>query len=252
MKRLFQFFAVLLIATPALATSALAGHGAHVSPKIEELQLGDGAVAVPYSKVKVHYSGWLMDGKMFDSSLGRGEPFEFTLAAGQVIPGWDMGVEGMRVGGKRALIIPPELAYGKRGAGGAIPPDATLKFEVELVGVTPPSFTNIDNTELKALLVRGVPIVDLRRVEEWKQTGIVEGSNMITAINATGQFLRPFTDGLNAIAGPNDEVILICRTGNRTGAVSNFLAERFDYKNIYNVQDGIVKWIADGNPVVKP
>lgn len=247
MKRLFQFLAVLLIATP---TFAVAGPG--VSPKIEELKLGDGVIATPYSKVKVHYTGWLMNGKKFDSSIGRGKPFEFTLAARQVIPGWDMGVEGMRVGGKRMLIIPPELGYGKAGAGDVIPPDATLKFEVELVGVTPPTFSSVGNTALKALLKRGVPIVDLRRAEEWKQTGIVKGSHMITAINGSGQFLRSFMDELKTVAGPDDEVILICRTGNRTSAVSNFLAGRMGYKKIYNVQNGIVKWIADDNPVVKP
>lgn len=245
MKRLFQFLAVLLIATPALA-------GPGISPKIEELKLGDGVIATPYSKVQVHYTGWLMDGKKFDSSIGRDEPFEFTLAARQVIAGWDMGVEGMRVGGKRMLIIPPELAYGKAGAGGVIPPDATLKFEVELVGVTPPGFSSVGNTALKALLKRGVPIVDLRRAEEWKQTGIIEGSTMITAINGSGQFLPNFMDELKKVAGPNDEVILICRTGNRTSAVSNFLAGRMGYKKIYNVQNGIVKWIDDENRVVKP
>ena len=250
MKRLFQFFAVLLVATPMLAGAALAGPG--VLPKIEELKIGDGVIATAYSKVKVHYTGWLMDGKKFDSSVGRGEPFEFTLATRQVIAGWDMGVEGMRVGGKRMLIIPPELAYGKAGAGGVIPPDATLKFEVELVGVTQPGFSSVGNTALKALLKRGVPIVDLRRAEEWKQTGIIEGSTMITAIDGKGQFLRSFVDDLKNVAGPDDEVILICRTGNRTGAVSNFLAGRMGYKKIYNVQNGIVKWIADENPVVKP
>lgn len=247
MKRLFQFLAVLLIATPMLAAA-----GPGVSPKIEELKLGDGVIATPYSKVKVHYTGWLMNGKKFDSSIGRGEPLEFTLATRQVIAGWDMGVEGMRVGGKRMLIIPPELAYGKAGAGADIPPDSTLKFEVELVGVTPPGFSSVKNTALKALLKRGVPIVDLRRAEEWKQTGVIEGSHMITAINGNGQFLRSFVDDLKNVAGPNDEVILICRTGNRTGAVSNFLASRMGYKKIYNVQNGIVKWIADENPVVKP
>jgi FKBP-type peptidyl-prolyl cis-trans isomerase len=83
----------------------------------------------------VHYSGWLTDGTRFDSSLDRGQPFEFRLGAGQVIPGWDEGVAGMKVGGKRKLTVPPQLGYGSHGAGGVIPPDAVLVFEVELLAV---------------------------------------------------------------------------------------------------------------------
>jgi FKBP-type peptidyl-prolyl cis-trans isomerase FkpA len=83
----------------------------------------------------VHYTGWLTNGRKFDSSLDRGDPFSFHLGQGQVIAGWDEGVQGMQIGGKRKLTIPPDLGYGRYGAGGVIPPDATLVFEVELLGV---------------------------------------------------------------------------------------------------------------------
>jgi FKBP-type peptidyl-prolyl cis-trans isomerase len=96
----------------------------------EDLQIGDGAEATPGQKVSVHYTGWLTNGTKFDSSLDRGKPFQFVLGGGQVIQGWDQGVAGMRVGGKRKLTIPPELGYGQRGAGRVIPPGATLIFEV--------------------------------------------------------------------------------------------------------------------------
>ena len=108
----------------------------------EDTVAGDGAEAAAGQKVKVHYTGWLYDpmasnsrGKKFDSSKDRGQPFSFGLGQGQVIGGWDEGVQGMKVGGTRVLTIPPEMGYGARGAGGAIPPNATLVFEVELLGV---------------------------------------------------------------------------------------------------------------------
>lgn len=102
---------------------------------VEDLQEGDGAEATAGTRVRVHYTGWLPDGTQFDTSREGPEPFAFTVGAGQVIPGWDEGVEGMREGGRRRLVIPPELAYGSQGAGGVIPPDTPLVFEVELVEV---------------------------------------------------------------------------------------------------------------------
>jgi FKBP-type peptidyl-prolyl cis-trans isomerase len=100
-----------------------------------DIMVGTGDTAVAGKPVKVHYTGWLIDGKKFDSSLDRGQPFSFPLGGGKVIKGWDEGVGGMKVGGKRQLRIPPELGYGARGAGGVIPPNATLIFDVELLDV---------------------------------------------------------------------------------------------------------------------
>ena len=104
-----------------------------------DTRTGNGDTATAGQYVTVHYTGWLWEngekGEKFDSSLDRNDPFEFGLGQGMVIQGWDEGVQGMKIGGKRSLIIPPELGYGARGAGGVIPPHATLLFEVELLGV---------------------------------------------------------------------------------------------------------------------
>ncbi|MFD0668371.1 FKBP-type peptidyl-prolyl cis-trans isomerase [Ramlibacter sp. MAHUQ-53] len=105
----------------------------------EDTNVGEGAEAKPGQDVQVHYTGWLwkdgQQGAKFDSSRDRNDPFEFSLGAGMVIRGWDEGVAGMKVGGRRTLIIPAQLGYGARGAGGVIPPNATLKFDVELLAV---------------------------------------------------------------------------------------------------------------------
>ena len=129
--------------TPTTTTGTTGGTDATAGKEITmpsglkyvDMKVGDGTLAEPGMTAQVHYTGWLTDGTKFDSSVDRGQPFSFKLGAGQVIRGWDEGVKGMRVGGKRKLTIPPDLGYGAAGAGGVIPPNATLVFDVELLGV---------------------------------------------------------------------------------------------------------------------
>ena len=140
-------FALLLSATFVTTACSQQSQPPSAISNITELaktdtKIGTGAEAIAGRQVSVHYTGWLYDekapghkGAKFDSSLDRDKPFEFLLGAGQVIRGWDEGVLGMKIGGQRTLLIPPQLGYGTRGAGGVIPPNATLVFEVELLGV---------------------------------------------------------------------------------------------------------------------
>jgi len=129
-----------LIAAVVILTVPLLAQGATKMTKpdglvIEDIKVGTGAMATPGHVVSVHYTGWLTNGTKFDSSVDRKQAFEFPLGEGRVIKGWDEGVAGMKVGGKRKLTIPPQLGYGARGAGAVIPPNATLVFDVELLGV---------------------------------------------------------------------------------------------------------------------
>lgn len=139
LRRLFLAVTAGATATGALSSFAIA---ANQGLAMIDHKIGTGDTAVAGKNVTVHYTGWLFDaaapdnkGKKFDSSRDRGDPFGFPLGAGRVIAGWDQGVAGMKVGGQRTLTIPPELGYGARGAGAVIPPNATLVFDVELLGV---------------------------------------------------------------------------------------------------------------------
>ncbi|MDH5352878.1 MAG: FKBP-type peptidyl-prolyl cis-trans isomerase [Gammaproteobacteria bacterium] len=230
---------------------AHAGHGSTSEVAIQEVKIGQGDAASSFSIVDVHYTGKLEDGTVFDSSIKRNKPFQFTLGAGQVIPGWEMGIKGMQAGGKRILTIPADLAYGKQGAGGVIPPNATLIFEVELISVTPAPFTSIDNAQLVTKMEKGIKLIDIRRADEWQQTGIVKGSIKSTAFNGQGQFQQSFLDMLKKTVQPDEEFAIICRTGNRTSNLSNWLATKGGYKNVLNVRDGIVSWMEEGRPTSK-
>lgn len=113
--------------------------------------------------------------------------------------------------------------------------------------------SNIDNMELQQLISEGVPVIDVRRPEEWKQTGVVEGSHLLTFFDKNGRYdVNKWMADFSRIAGPDDPVVLICRTGNRTGTISRFLDQRLNYNKVSNVTKGITHWIKQGNPTVNP
>nr|WP_255722162.1 FKBP-type peptidyl-prolyl cis-trans isomerase [Ectothiorhodospira lacustris] len=217
--------------------------------QIRDLKTGDGPRADRHHAVRVHYTGWLEDGTQFDSSHDRGEPLSLILGQGQVIPGWETGLLGMQAGGQRELIIPPRLGYGERGAGRSIPPNATLRFEVELVAVESPPFANVSNDELAELIAAGVKVIDIRRPEEWRETGVLEGSYLITAFDANGRFVRSFPRHLTRVVERDEPFVLICRVGNRTGVLARFMAEEAAYTQVMNVTDGILGWLGEGRTV---
>ncbi len=210
---------------------------------------GSGELAKPGDVVSVHYTGTLTDGTKFDSSRDRNKPFTFTLGASRVIKGWDEGVKGMKRGEQRKLVVPPDMGYGNRAVS-VIPANSTLLFDVELLDIL--SYDDISNSELKSLLEEGgVTLVDIRRPEEWKQTGIVAGSEMITAFTKRGGLHPEFADKFLKRFTPEDRVIIICRTGNRTERLAQALVKELGWKNVYNVEKGITDWIRRGHPVEK-
>lgn len=126
-----------------------------------------------------------------------------------------------------------------------------ILLTLTLAGCAEPPYNNISNDELKLLLAEGVPIYDIRRPDEWRQTGVVEGSQRPTFVDASGRLLPDFLPRFTAAVGKNDPVILICRTGSRTAALAKHLAEDLGYTRIYNVQDGITHWMQGQNPVTR-
>ena len=209
---------------------------------------GSGSSAALGQRATLHYVGKLEDGSVFDSSRDRGEPFSFTLGAGQVIQGWEQGVLGMQIGEIRILNIPPELGYGESGAGRTIPPNAKLIFEVELLALdNPPKLEQASVIEFQEAQKKGHLIIDIRRSEEWVETGIIQGAETITAFTKSGALHPDFQKKFFPLIDDEDTpVYLYCRTGNRTGTLGNALVNQVGLRKVLHLSTGIVGWKKDG------
>ncbi|MFC1673089.1 FKBP-type peptidyl-prolyl cis-trans isomerase [Pseudomonadota bacterium] len=217
--------------------------------QIKDLVVGTGAYAELGNRMKVHYTGWLMDGTKFDSSLDTNSPYEFSLGAFEVIRGWDLGLRGMQVGGTRELIIPPELAYGKKGYL-AVPPNATLRFEVELLDTHVNRVTKINSGELAELIKEGVTIVDIRKVKDRKGMGMIAGSLMNPAYLDSSGFSPTFLKTMKTLVEKTEKFVFVDKIGRDSSYFSGVLSDRKGYTDIHYLKGGLAKWIKDGHPVV--
>jgi rhodanese-related sulfurtransferase len=228
---------------------------------------GEGKEAVSGMSVKLEYTGKLIDGTVFDTSKGK-KPLEFIIGTNTVVPGFEKGVMGMKVGGVRTVNIPPELAYGSQGVPGVIPPNSVLIFEIELISASmvkenavskeekavpiASEYKNINNQELKELLDKNTVLIDIRRPEEWKETGVISGAHTLTLYDSNGKEVPGFlNEFIKLVPTKETPVILICRTGNRTSFAAKAFSELLGYKNIYHAEKGMVDWISSGNKVEK-
>ena len=212
---------------------------------------GVGDKIVNHSKIKVHYIGMLEDGTKFDSSYDRGEPFSFQIGLRQVIKGWETGIIGMKVGGKRTLIIPPELGYGERGAGELIPPNSTLIFDIEIIDSQPPSYNLITTDEIQNLLKDNYKFIDIRTKEERDFTGVIPGSLEITAFDVYGKFVPEFMKTFQSVVDLNDNIVFVSNEGEIASILANGFAEQLGAKNMNSLKGGIQQLIYDNYDLTK-
>jgi len=224
-------------------TSALAG-----DLEIEIVAEGGGLTAMDGMQVSVHYRGELQDGTIFDDSSRRGQPIRFILGQGQVIPGWEQGVTGMKVGEVRKLTIPSELGYGSSGAGDVIPPDATLIFTIELLEVSmPATLSEVSATDVLAQQAKGTLIIDIRREDEWRDTGVIKDAHLITAFQNNGGLHPEFQDKFfSLVPDPDTPVLIYCRSAGRSRMLGHALIDQLGFTHVSHLTGGMNSWLENG------
>ena len=212
---------------------------------------GEGAEIVNHSKIKVHYIGMLEDGTKFDSSYDRGEPFSFQIGLRQVIEGWEQGLLGMKVGGKRTIFIPSELGYGDRGAGDLIPPNANLVFDIEIIDVQLPNYKLVVSSEIEKLLKDNFKFIDIRTKKERDNTGIIPGSLEITAFDIYGKFVPEFMKTFQDLVDLNDNIVFVSNEGEISSILANGFAEQLGAKNMHSLKGGIQQLLKENYQLTK-
>ena len=201
---------------------------------------GTGIEIVNHSKVSVHYIGKLEDQSEFDNSYKRNEYFKFQVGTRQVIQGWEIGLLGMQVGGKRTIFIPYELAYGDNGVVNIIPPKSNLIFDIEVFEIIPPQYKELDSLQLKlAMTDDQFKIFDIRIIEEVKKSGIIPGSILSTAFDKQGNFIQKFLNDYQEIINPGDKVLFVSQNGQISSILANGFVEQLKQNNIYHLKNGI-------------
>ena len=212
---------------------------------------GNGIKILNHYKVKVNYRGLLENGTEFDSSFKRNEPFIFQIGIRQVILGWEEGLMGMKVGGKRTIKIPPSLAYGSTGAGELIAPNSTLIFEIEVLDATPPLYEKLLSSDLENKIIEGFILIDIRPPDQIKSSGIIEGSLKINAFDSKGNFIPKFISKFEESTSIGDPVVFISKEGKNSDIIANGFVEQLGLTNIYSLTGGIQNWIKEGRELIK-
>ena len=222
-------------------------------------KIGTGKIIKNHYKVTAHYKGYFENGDEFENSFINKKPITFQIGLRQVIPGWDIGILGMREGGIRKIRIPPSLAYGKNGVVNLIPSNSTLIFEIEVIKAIPPKYIEIDsddllflkNEKLITLINQSFIIIDIRTKNEKNNTGKIRNSYEIIAFDEKGNLNPNFIKTFKLKVKDNFHIILVSQKGDISAILANGLIENLGMKRIYTLKGGIEEWIQKGNEVKK-
>lgn len=219
---------------------------------INNIKMGQGDEISKYDTVTLHYKGWLSNGVLFDDTYQRNKPIVVTRGTSKILPGWELALNDMKVGGIREFTVPPSLAFGKHGVPGVIPKNETLKFLIEVIATKKPPFTSINKLQLETLMkTESIYLIDIRREDEWISTGVIKDSILLTAFDKHDQFNKSFRQDLDGLIQPNSKIVLICRSGRRTGLIARALVEQAGFKNVFNLADGINGWKEVGGKLTR-